>query len=133
MENFLIDETKQYEFEIEGIFDGIERKGKFKCKYPSITDEFKIQALVTNLLDGSNPAQVLDEVRKVAYMVATNEVLLLEKPDWYNPNTLGDFTIVRKVANEIFTFQNSFRKEDEQDRLSESSIKPENEEIVESK
>lgn len=133
MENFLVDKTRQHEFVIEGKVDGVDRKGKFISKYPTIIDDLTIGVEMSKYLAGGNPNMILDASQQLAYMQATTDVLLVEKPDWFNPYTMGDATYLRKVVDEILAFNRTFRGEDEQDRLSSDGASKADAETMEGK
>lgn len=133
MESFLINEKKQHRFTIEGMVDGVKRKGEFVSKYPSIMDELNINVRASNYLAGGNSETLFGAAKDLAYITAAADVLLIEKPEWFNPETLGDGEYLRKVVNEIFVFNATFREGNNGDGLQKSGSKQQNEETVESK
>ena len=133
MEKFILKEERIHKFTIEEEVDGTKLKGDFISKYPSITDEMNIHVAMSQRLSGANASTVSDVGSELAYMMSVADVLLIEKPDWFDFETLGDRDILTKVVEEILVFNNSFRNSNEKDRHSKLSTKQQDEEIVEGK
>ena len=131
MEKFKDINERLHEFEIEAVLQGKNVKGKFKCKYPSIANTISIEVRMSRILDKASVDTLPTATADLAYMLAYNDTLLIERPDWYNPKYFEDDTIIKDVYMEIYAFANSFRYGNEQEDNSGDSIEPDDGEPVE--
>lgn len=100
--------------------DGSEYIGQFTTKKLSVADISKIGmrksqlggGMYTVYDDNGNPTgQGLDEnTDYINAMFAHLEVALIQKPEWFDLNTLDDLDLVTKVFKEVMAFENTFRK-----------------------
>lgn len=133
MEKLLLASERKHEFTIEGKVQGTDVKGQFKCKYPSVLDEIQIEVQSSNLIREANPSTLSNATYDVSYMIAYNNVLLEEKPQWYDLDILDNYQIIIEVYNEIKNFVDNFRKGNEQSTDSASSNESRDKGTVESK
>lgn len=131
MNKFLLTSERQHEFEIEGNVQGEKVKGKFKCKFPSIMDTLEIEAKLSKLISNTDVNTFSNRAYDLAYMVAYNEVLLLEKPNWYDMEVLDDIEVIVKVHSAIYGFVDSFRNRNEGNTDKEASDRSADKEVVE--
>jgi len=95
-------------------------KGQFTSRKLSIMDHSKVQRRRNELNgghhcvtddDGNFTGVGMDpETDYFHYMIAVLEVCLIQKPSWWDFDTLYDRSVVMKVFSEVMTFENSFRK-----------------------
>lgn len=133
MEKLLFANERVKEFEIKGKIQGEDVKGKFKAKYPSVLDTLEIQKINSNLLKGANPNTLANITYDTAYMMAFLEVLLLEKPEWFDYSVIDNVDIIFDTYKEVYDFVESFRSGDGDDRHSDNSNEAVAKETVEDK
>ncbi|NLY08539.1 MAG: hypothetical protein GXZ11_01350 [Tissierellia bacterium] len=133
MNKLLLTSERQYEFDIEGIVQGEDVKGKFKCKYPSVMDTLEIEAKLSKLISDTDVNTLSNRAYDLAYMMAYNEVLLIEKPDWYDMGILDDVDVIVKIHNAIYGIVDSFRNRNKEDKDTANSNRPESKGAMESK
>ena len=131
MNKFLLTSERQHEFEIEGNVQGEKVKGKFMCKFPSIMDTLEIEAKLSKLISNTDVNTFSNRAYDLAYMMAYNEVLLLEKPNWYDMEVLDDIEVIVKVHSAIYGFVDSFRNGNEGNTDKEASDRSADKEVVE--
>ena len=104
-------------------------KGEFTVKYPSLMDRMKIGTLRAKYLDGM-VGSIDMYTDNIAYMSATLETLLINKPKWFNLEILDDYSILEYVYEEYLNWVNSFRREPESNTNEEDSGTRANEETL---
>jgi len=106
-------------FQIDAVDDtGVRRVGTFTVKKLSIRDRAKIATKRSQLGDGmycvrddkGDPTgRGIDEDSDMLNsMIAYLEVSLIQKPDWWNLDVLGDLDLARKVYGEAMDFEMTF-------------------------
>lgn len=105
--------------EIHSDFEDKDYEGQFTCRKASVMDQSKIARRKAELSggmfcvrddDGNPTGQGLDEEAEMLnYAIATLEVLLVQKPDWYNLEEIVDGAMIWSVYKEVMEFQNIFR------------------------
>lgn len=132
MEKFININERQHEFEINTILQGQEVKGNFKAKYPSIADGLTIDLRMSRILEGGNADTLPKETVDLAYMLAFNETLLIEKPEWYKNEYFESKEIVQEVYMQIYRFVDNFRQRNKTIGNSTNSTRQENGTTLES-
>lgn len=133
MEKLLLESARYHDFTIKGKVLGKEVEGTFKAKYPSVLDEIQIQVESSNLIKDANPETLSNATFDITYMIAYNNVLLKEKPEWYDLNVIDNYNVIIEVYNEISKFVDNFRNGNERNSDSTDSNETRNKEVVESK
>jgi len=105
-------------------------KGEFTIKYQSLMDRMKIGTLRAKYL-GDMQNKVDIHTDNIAYMCATLETLLIEKPKWFNLEILDDYSVLEAVYEEYMNWANSFRRADEPSDNAEDSGTGTDEEALE--
>lgn len=107
-------------------------KGQFTCKKPSVLDKSKIGVKHAQLNGGRTlirengkvVAGDIDEMTDfINYIFAFLEFTLIQKPQWWDLNTITDINLVIKVYEEVDKFIGSFRPKTEgtkEERTTES-------------
>lgn len=111
MQEFIDINKRQHKFHIKTKVFGKEVEGDFICKYPSVLDSLKIQTMASKLLEGTDLESLLESAVLQAFKIATNEVLLIKRPDWYKVDDIDDFDTINAVYEEVKNFADTFRKE----------------------
>ena len=102
-------ESKTYTFEAEITVNGKKETGSFTAKYLGIAARLRIGTIRAKLLDGA-PSQSLDTLTDdIAYMIAYLQVSLIKFPKWWDYDVLEEYSDLRKVYNEVYKFNQSFR------------------------
>ncbi len=90
--------------------------GTFSCKRLSIKDLAQLSVLKTRLNGGyhhdtDQPGCGVDQATDTLnHMLAHLELSLVDAPDWWDLDEIGDPEILGVVFQEVSTFENSFRK-----------------------
>lgn len=93
------------------LYDGV-----FTCKKRSIADDSKLGVRIVQLnggmhYDDSSPGYGVDEnTYSLNYMLATLEIGLIQKPDWFDVNNLIDQELLHLVFQEVASFEAKFRR-----------------------
>lgn len=104
----------------ESTIDGQTYEGVFTCKKRSIQDDSKLGVRIVQLnggmhYDDSKPGYGVDEnTYSLNFMIATLEIGLTQKPDWFDVNTLVDQELLHLVFKEVASFEASFRRKPKQ-------------------
>lgn len=94
--------------------------GSFKLHHPSQMEKLVIGSNVSRLLGGNLDVDTM--TYNIATIIATLDVVIDERPDWFNPysDTL-DYDILENVFLEYMNWLNSFRRKPKQDELEGNS------------
>lgn len=94
--------------------------GQFTSRKLSIMDHSKVQRRKNELnggmfcvLDGDNnpTGQGMDaDTEFFNYMIATLEISLVQRPEWWNLDEISDKDLILQVFKEVMSFENSFRR-----------------------
>lgn len=120
-------QKKQHIFNFNHVseVDEITYSGTFSCKKLSIRDYAQLSVIKAKLNGGmyhvpNQPGIGIDEgTDNLNHMIAHLELGLVNTPDWWNLDELGDVEVVTKVFTEVAKFENSFRKRKNADGDSE--------------
>lgn len=83
--------------------------GKFTVKHPSLMDSIQIGVTKTALTGGIEITEVY--AQNLVTIIATLDVVLTERPDWFNPNDPDlPYEVLEAVFLEYLDWQKSFRK-----------------------
>lgn len=105
-------DARKHAFEITLEVDGEEKTGTFKAVYPSIFQRIEIGKRRAALLKGVSMESLDQFTYDLVYEVACLEVLLTEKPDWFDMKNMYEVEPIGKVFGEVMDWINSFRKSD---------------------
>lgn len=133
MEKLLFANERVKEFEIQGEVQGQKVKGKFKAKYPSVLDTLQIQKENSNLIQDANPETLANLAYDMAYMMAYLNVLLIEKPEWFNYEIIDNIDVLINVYDEVNNFVSTFRSGNGEDKHSDDGDKAVAKKTVEGK
>lgn len=104
--------------------------GEFSIKYPSLMERMRIGTLRARYL-GDMLGNVDVYTDNIAYMAATLETLLVQKPKWFNLEALDDYGVLEAVYEEYLKWANSFRGNAESNSNEENSRAGANAEALE--
>ena len=106
-------ESRTYTFEQTMSVCGEKKTGTFKAKYLGIAARLKIGTIRARLLEGA-PEASLDQVTDdISFMMAYLSVALIEKPSWFDYETLDDINELTNLWREVMTFMSTFRLQNE--------------------
>ena len=95
--------------------------GTFRCRKLAVQDFVKLSALKSKYNGGmyynaEKPGIGVDQTTdSFSHMLAHLELVLTDKPDWWNLESVGDIGVVTAVFEEVAKFENSFRKRQSND------------------
>jgi hypothetical protein len=119
-----------FQINYQSELDGKDYKGLFSVRKKVISDAAKISVKRLQLnggyhFDSDNPGVGMDQTTdSMNYVLANLDVLLTQAPPWFDLDSITDFGLVLAVWEEVKKFQNSFRKQPEPNRVSETRSNP---------
>ncbi|MBU5669511.1 hypothetical protein KQI68_06620 [Peptoniphilus sp. MSJ-1] len=131
MQEYLDIDKRQHTFNIKTTVFGKEVEGEFTCKYPSVLDSVKIQVLASRYLEGADNENIFDRAVVQAFKLASLDVLLVKKPDWYDIDNLDRFETIDDIYREVDNFTATFRNEMYKSEDTRDSSKSGDSEVVE--
>lgn len=90
-------------------------KGRFIVHRPSAMEQMRMGVIKSQLLGGVLPVDMMTD--NLATIISSLDVVIDEKPDWFNPYSEGlDYEILESVYLEYTEWYNSFRDKVRADR-----------------
>jgi hypothetical protein len=115
-----------FQINYQSELDGSDYKGLFSVRKKVISDAAKISVKRLQLnggyhFDSDNPGVGMDQTTdSMNYVLANLDVLITQSPPWFDLDSITDFGLVLAIWEEVKKFQNSFRKQSEPNRVSET-------------
>ena len=111
MQEFIDINKRHHKFHIKTKVFGKDVEGDFICKFPSVLDSLKIQVQASKYVEGVDTADLFETTLIQALELATIDVLLIKKPEWYDPSAIDDYEVISKIYNEIQEYTRTFREQ----------------------
>lgn len=111
MQEFIDINKRHHKFHIKTRVFGKEVEGDFICKFPSVLDSLKIQVQASKYVEGVDTADLFETTLIQALELATIDVLLIKKPEWYDPSEIDDYEVISQVHKEIQDYTRTFREQ----------------------
>lgn len=133
MQEFIDINKRHHKFHIKTKIFGKEVEGDFICKFPSVLDSLKIQVQASKYVEGVDTADLFETTLIQALELATIDVLLIKKPEWYDPSEIDDYEVISQVHKEIQDYTRTFREQLHEGNDSGNSTESTDTEVMESK
>lgn len=133
MQEFIDINKRHHKFHIKTKIFGKEVEGDFICKFPSVLDSLKIQVQASKYVEGVDTADLFETTLIQALELATIDVLLIKKPEWYDPSEIDDYEVISQVHKEIQDYTRTFREQLHQGTDSGDSTESIDTEVMEGK
>lgn len=133
MQEFIDINKRHHKFHIKTKIFGKEVEGDFICKFPSVLDSLKIQVQASKYVEGVDTADLFETTLIQALELATIDVLLIKKPEWYDPSEIDDYEVISQVHKEIQDYTRTFREQLHQGNDSRNSTESTDTEVMEGK
>lgn len=133
MQEFIDINKRHHKFHIKTKIFGKEVEGDFICKFPSVLDSLKIQVQASKYVEGVDTADLFETTLIQALELATIDVLLIKKPEWYDPSEIDDYEVISQVHKEIQDYTRTFREQLHQREDSGNSTESTDTEVMEGK
>lgn len=133
MQEFIDIKKRHHKFHIKTKVFGKEVEGDFICKFPSVLDSLDIQVQASKYVKGVDTADLFETTLIQALELATIDVLLIKKPEWYDPSEIDDYEVISQVHKEIQDYTHTFREQLHQGNDSGSSTESTDTEVMEGK
>lgn len=133
MQEFIDINKRHHKFHIKAKIFGKEVEGDFICKFPSVLDSLKIQVQASKYVEGVDTADLFETTLIQALELATIDVLLIKKPEWYDPSEIDDYEVISQVHKEIQDYTRTFREQLHKGADSRDSTESTDTEVMEGK
>lgn len=133
MQEFIDIKKRHHKFHIKTRVFGKEVEGDFICKFPSVLDSLDIQVQASKYVKGVDTADLFETTLIQALELATIDVLLIKKPEWYDPSEIDDYEVISQVHKEIQDYTHTFREQLHQGNDSGNSTESTDTEVMEGK
>lgn len=133
MQEFIDITKRHHKFHIKTKIFGKEVEGDFICKFPSVLDSLKIQVQASKYVEGVDTADLFETTLIQALELATIDVLLIKKPEWYDPSEIDDYEVISQVHKEIQDYTRTFREQLHEGKDSGNSTESTDAEVMEGK
>lgn len=133
MQEFIDINKRHHKFHIKTKIFGKEVEGDFICKFPSVLDSLKIQVQASKYVEGVDTADLFETTLIQALELATIDVLLIKKPEWYDPSEIDDYEVISQVHKEIQDYTRTFREQLHKGEDSRDSTESTDTEVMEGK
>lgn len=133
MQEFIDINKRHHKFHIKTKIFGKEVEGDFICKFPSVLDSLKIQVQASKYVEGVDTADLFETTLIQALELATIDVLLIKKPEWYDPSEIDDYEVISQVHKEIQDYTRTFREQLHKEEDSRDSTESTDTEVMEGK
>lgn len=133
MQEFIDINKRHHKFHIKTKIFGKEVEGDFICKFPSVLDSLKIQVQASKYVEGVDTADLFETTLIQALELATIDVLLIKKPEWYDPSEIDDYEVISQVHKEIQDYTRTFREQLYEGNDSGNSTESTDTEVMEGK
>lgn len=133
MQEFIDINKRHHKFHIKTKIFGKEVEGDFICKFPSVLDSLKIQVQASKYVEGVDTADLFETTLIQALELATIDVLLIKKPEWYDPSEIDDYEVISQVHKEIQDYTRTFREQLHKGEDSRDSTESTDAEVMEGK
>lgn len=115
----MLKQTHTFSINHSSEIDQKEYAGQFTCNRLTVMARSRISIKKSQLCGGmycvrdedNKPTGlgIDEETEGLNYMLASLEVLLIQKPEWFKPEEISDEAVIIKVFREVMAFDNSFR------------------------